>query len=170
MNAGIDIRFLIVFTLTSASLAVGQEARDTLAQPGSTTGKLRPIADVVADIRASPGAVPPASPGLSGQSLPPRYLGLRYCWRPTNVSHGPLVFEEYNLERHGHSVGCLQPVVSGANFASSTFSLPWMALFGPKREYELGHIRPGSCAPFVVLSDGQPMGSAVTSGTFLLLL
>ncbi|MFK7818193.1 MAG: hypothetical protein AB8G99_05725 [Planctomycetaceae bacterium] len=130
---------------------------------------LKPISSVTADIRASEGAVPERTLIPTNQPLPERYLGLTYCWAATGVAYEPLVFEEYNLERHGHTVGCLQPAVSGAHFLGSVATLPLTAAFCHDREYELGHIRPGSCAPFVVLFDGKKLGAAACTAAFLLI-
>ncbi len=130
---------------------------------------LKPIASVTADIRPTTGALPDYALVPMDDYPAERCLGMTFCWRATGVSYEPLVFEEYNLERHGHSVGCLQPLVSGAHFLGSTATLPLTAAFCHDREYELGHVRPGSCAPFVVLFDGKKLGTVACAAGVLLI-
>lgn len=130
---------------------------------------LRPISAVTANIRPSSGPLPQQMLVPMDDYPAERYLGTTFCWQATNVSYEPLAFEEYNLERHGHSVGCLQPAVSGVHFLGSVATLPLTAAFCHEREYELGHIRPGSCAPFVVLFDGKKLGTAACAVGLILI-
>ncbi len=146
---------------------MAQEVGDRQARIFSA---LKPISAVSADIRSEAGALPQRTLVVADQHPPERHVGMTFCWEATNVSYYPLAFEEYNLERHGHSVGCLQPLASGAHFLGSVTTLPSTGLFCHERDYELGHIRPGSCAPFVVLNDGTVVGSTAFNAAFLLLL
>ena len=75
--------------------------------------------------------------------------GLRYCWDAPVLSHGPLYFEEVNLERHGYGpkyLRVLQPVLSGARFFATVPTLPYKIVAEPPRHpvYTLGHYRPGN--------------------------
>lgn len=72
-----------------------------------------------------------------------------YCWEAPALCHGPLYFEETDLERHGHKVRCLQPLVSAASFYGRIPALPYMMALEPpcRCTYALGHDRPGSVAP-----------------------
>lgn len=81
-------------------------------------------------------------------------------WRPSQVCHFPLYFEDAMLERHGHvRFGHLQPWASGVKFFSTITLLPYLKTLQPGREgrYALGHYRPGTCAP--KLKDHLPWDS-----------
>jgi hypothetical protein len=78
-------------------------------------------------------------------------------WQPADVCHFPVYFEDAMLERHGHvRWGHAQPVVSGVKFLSTIPILPYLTTMHPPCEprYNLGHFRPGTCAP--VLMDHVP--------------
>ncbi len=78
-------------------------------------------------------------------------------WKPANICHLPLYFEDAMLERHGHvRWGHAQPIVSGAKFFATMPLLPYLKTLHPPCEYRytLGHFRPGSCAP--ALKDHLP--------------
>jgi hypothetical protein len=78
-------------------------------------------------------------------------------WKPANVCHLPLYFEDAMLERHGHvRWGCAQPIASGIKFLTTIPMLPYITTLQPPCEprYTLGHFRPGSCAP--TLKDHLP--------------
>jgi hypothetical protein len=72
-------------------------------------------------------------------------------WDPTNLSYTPLYFEDDRLERHGHHLGVLQPVVSGIRFFGTVPALPYLATQQPPGTvvYPLGQTRPGDqIAPY----------------------
>ena len=98
----------------------------------------------------------PASSGLmNGQArgIPVTQV----CWKPANICHLPLYFEDAMLERHGHvRWGHAQPIVSGAKFFTTMPLLPYLKTLHPPCEYryQLGHFRPGTCAP--ALKDHLP--------------
>jgi hypothetical protein len=97
----------------------------------------------------------PVTALLDGQSR--GIVAKQVNWRPANISHFPLYFEDAMLERHGHvRWGCAQPLVSGAKFLTTIPLLPYISTLQPKCEprYTLGHFRPGSCAP--ALKDHLP--------------
>ncbi len=64
-------------------------------------------------------------------------------------AYNPLYFQDVQLERYGHTYGCLQPAVSLGRFGVQLIGLPYqMALDPPcKCVYPLGYYRPGECAP-----------------------
>ncbi len=70
-------------------------------------------------------------------------------WEAPGSSHGPLYFEEINLERYGYSYGHLQPLVSAAHFFGTIPLLPYAMAVHPPHEtvYSLGYYRPGDPAP-----------------------
>ncbi len=98
----------------------------------------------------------PASMGLlNGQArgIPMTQVN----WKPANICHLPLYLEDAMLERHGHvRWGHAQPVVSGVKFFATMPLLPYLKTLHPPCEYryQLGHFRPGSCAP--ALKDHLP--------------
>ena len=74
-------------------------------------------------------------------------------WKAAGSCHKPLYFEHVELERYGHSAGpILQPVLSGAHFFANVILLPYNSGIHPPTEclYELGHYRPGDCAPWLI--------------------
>jgi hypothetical protein len=91
-------------------------------------------------------------PVIEGAGMVSRpWLGYSYYWTAAAICHRPLYFEEHNLERYGHSAGCLlQPAISGAHFFTNLAILPYK--MGQDRchecVYTLGYYRPGSCAPW----------------------
>lgn len=92
---------------------------------------------------------------LDGQSrgIPAQQVN----WKPANVCHFPLYFEDAMLERHGHvRWGCAQPIASGVKYLATMPLLPYLKTLQPPCEprYALGHFRPGSCAP--ALKDHLP--------------
>jgi len=97
----------------------------------------------------------PSTSLMDGQSR--GIVSQQVNWRPANVCHLPLYFEDAMLERHGHvRWGCAQPIVSGAKFLTTIPLLPYVTTLQPPCEprYTLGHFRPGSCAP--ALKDHLP--------------
>ncbi len=158
-----------ILVLLLFGAVVFQPAESVFAQD-RVLGALRPISSISADIRVAEGAVPDRTLVPAHRHPPERHVGMTFCWQGTNVSYEPLAFEDYNLERHGHNVACLQPIASAGHFAASVASLPFKAAVWRDREYELGHIRPGTCAPFVVVRDGHRIRSAATTSAFFLLL
>ena len=97
----------------------------------------------------------PSTSLLDGQSR--GIVAKHVNWRPANICHLPLYFEDAMLERHGHvRWGCAQPLASGVKFVSTLPLLPYITTLQPPCEprYTLGHFRPGSCAP--ALKDHLP--------------
>ena len=125
----------------------------------------RPVSELTTNIAIKPepeaGTGPSAPESIAGSCLEPAIQGTGqrawasqcYCWEAPALCHGPLYFEETNLERYGYSQNCLrtvQPLVSSAHFFGTTVMLPYLMVAEPEREcvYTLGEYRPGSCVPF----------------------
>lgn len=73
-----------------------------------------------------------------------------FTWDASNVYSNPLYFEDFALERYGHSYPApIQPFVSIGRFAGQLALLPYQAKIDPcrKRMYPLGYYRPGEWAP-----------------------
>ena len=73
-----------------------------------------------------------------------------YEWQPTEFCHGPLYFEEINLERYGNEFCYLQPAISSVHFFGTLPLLPYKTAADSPIDciYELGHFRPGNLIPF----------------------
>ncbi len=74
-------------------------------------------------------------------------------WAPTNTFTYPLYFQDRMLERHGQEYfGHLQPLASGARFATNIVMLPYlMAVDNPcECQYTLGYYRSGSPTPVML--------------------
>jgi hypothetical protein len=113
------------------------------------------IASIALDIRVSgkPGSDYPCECRLEGDSFQPRrFATTMMTWKAAGYCHKPLYFEDWNLERYGHSHGPLDPVFSAAHFFVTLPVLPYkMGVELPwECVYPLGYYRPGSCAPWTV--------------------
>jgi hypothetical protein len=77
-----------------------------------------------------------------------------YFWQASNLYHRPLYFEQAYVERYGYNYGCLQPLVSGAEFGADFALMPvhWATHIGRRHVYVLGPERPGTrgsaCPPY----------------------
>lgn len=141
-------------------LPPGAALPDTPAElPEEIRSQFKPISSLGTNIRADQGKLPDdkaqarfKKEGELYQTLGYRrpWVESQYAWTAPGVAHFPLYFEDVNLERHGHSFGLVQPAVSALNFYGRLPFLPYMmAVNRPlEMQYTLGHIRPGSYAPF----------------------
>ena len=81
------------------------------------------------------------------------WVPLTYTWKASALCHKPLYFEEFQVERYGHSFGPVaQPLVSTAHFFGNVLTLPYKMGIDPPHEceYALGYYRPGNCAPYLL--------------------
>jgi hypothetical protein len=88
--------------------------------------------------------------GTMATYQPRNFAHIHYCWEPSNLYHYPLYFEDFALERYGHSRHALiQPFFSAARFATQFVGLPYQMSIDPicKERYTLGWYRPGACVP-----------------------
>jgi len=93
----------------------------------------KPITDVSVNIAAPAGLMPENKsgdlftrrPAIYFDSSTPDELDYSYMWVSPAFCHGALYFEQPNLERYGHSIGCLQPVLSGAYFFVNIPAMPY---------------------------------------------
>jgi len=113
------------------------------------------IDSIALDIRVGgrPGSDYPCECRLEGESFQPRrFATTMMTWKAAGYCHKPLYFEDWNLERYGHSHGPLDPVFSAAHFFVTLPVLPYkMGVELPwECVYPLGYYRPGSCAPWTV--------------------
>lgn len=108
------------------------------------------------DIRVGgrPGNDYPCECRLEGDTYEPRrFATTTFTWKAAGYCHKPLYFEDWALERYGHSHGGLvDPFVSAAHFFVTLPVLPYkMGVELPwECVYPLGYYRPGSCAPWTV--------------------
>ena len=79
-----------------------------------------------------------------------RPVSMVYSWEAPALAHGPIYFQDVNLERYGYSHGALQPFYSGFHFLSHLLVFPYLVGAYPQCDdiYTLGYYRPGSCAPY----------------------
>jgi len=113
------------------------------------------IETIALDIRVGgrPGSDYPCECRLEGETFQPRrFATTMMTWKAAGNCHKPLYFEDWNLERYGHSHGPLDPVFSAAHFFVTLPVLPYkMGVELPwECVYPLGYYRPGSCAPWTV--------------------
>ena len=138
----------------AAKRACGSEAadcRDALASLRNDA-----LAGVDLDIRVGgrPGNDYPCECRLEGESFEPRnFASTTFTWKAAGYCHKPLYFEDWQLERYGHSHGPLvDPFLSAAHFFGTLPVLPYKAGVELPWEcvYPLGYYRPGDCAPWTV--------------------
>ncbi|MCC6493922.1 MAG: hypothetical protein IT424_12990 [Pirellulales bacterium] len=132
--------------------------------PQRSLRQFRPITDLTIDAALPQGLLPDAT-GQSQEAgeesasllvigdlrLEGGWADVPYNWAATHLCHGPLYFEEINLERYGYQCHpALQPLVSGAHFFLTVPTLPYRMTVHPPREcvYTLGYYRPGDRAPW----------------------
>ncbi len=130
----------------------------------------KPIGEVTARTAPPPGELPAdlaAAPFARQGELHPQpaenrdWLVYAYFWEASAVCHGPLYFEEPNLERYGYTHGILQPAISGAHFFGTALLLPAKLVFESPHncEYDLGYGQPGDCNPRTRVYLLQPSGA-----------
>jgi hypothetical protein len=127
--------------------------REDLRGKCPSAEKVPPIADIKLWTRPTDGTVPPecrlGDKEYAGRSFAP----ITYTWKASALCHKPLVFEEPQLERYGHSLRPIfQPVCSAAHFFMCVPAMPYILGVETPNEcvYTLGYYRPGSCAPYTL--------------------
>jgi hypothetical protein len=130
------------------------------------------IASIDLDIRVSgkAGNDYPCECRLEGETFQPRrFASTTMTWKAAGYCHKPLYFEDWELERYGHSRGMfVDPFIAGAHFFVTLPILPYKAGMQAPWEcvYPLGYYRPGSCAPWTVPGvPYSPRGFAVQAAT-----
>lgn len=99
-----------------------------------------------------------------------QWLASTMTWKASSLGHKPLYFEQPQLERYGHTPGpIVEPFMSTGHFFLSLVSLPYQMGMHPPNEcqYDLGHYRPGNCAPW--LMPPLPLslrGALLTAGVY----
>jgi hypothetical protein len=153
--------------------AVREDLRGKCPSPD----KVAPIADIKLWTRPKDGSVPPEC-GLGEKEYTARsFSPITYTWKASGLCHKPLVFEEVQLERYGHSLRPIfQPICSAAHFFVCVPAMPYILGVETPNEcvYTLGYYRPGSCAPYTI--DPLPLsvrgllfeGAAVTGFALLM--
>jgi hypothetical protein len=133
--------------------------------------KLRKISEIQPFRGYSPDGGPvrlcPPPEGLAADATPPRcpeehelplfgsldrdFIGIEYCWEASNIFYRPLYFEDFALERYGHTYNeAVQSVVSLGKFGLQVVGLPYQLVLDKpdRKDYPLGYYRPGDCAPY----------------------
>ena len=104
------------------------------------------------------------------------FPGLAYNWVASDLYHYPLYFQDVPLERYGHTRPFyIQPLVSVPKFLLQGVFLPYQSVIYPpcKKQYALGHYRPGDCVPYlyypVPISAKAALveAAAITGGLYL---
>lgn len=97
------------------------------------------------------GRLCPDEVRLSAEPFQTRmHADMVYHWSASNLHHNPLYFEDFALERYGHTYpDWLQPAVSVGLFSTQLIGLPYQMTLHPpcSKEYTLGWYRPGECTP-----------------------
>jgi hypothetical protein len=138
------------------------------------------LSSIDLDIRVSgrPGNDYPCECRLEGETFKPRqFASTMFTWKAAGYCHKPLYFEDWSLERYGHSHGrLLDPFVSAAHFFVTLPVLPYkMGVELPwECVYPLGYYRPGSCAPWTcpavpISARGFAVQAATVTGIVFLL-
>ncbi|PHY03584.1 MAG: hypothetical protein CK530_00460 [Planctomycetaceae bacterium] len=160
------------------SQACSEESTDCL----EAIQKLRDdkISGIDLDIKISgqSGNDYPCECRLEGELFQPRQFSTTmFTWKAAGYCHKPLYFEDWNLERYGHSRGWLaDPFVSAAHFFVTIpvlpykmgVELPWECI------YPVGYYRPGNCAPWTcpavpISARGMALEAATVTGIVFLM-
>ncbi|MCR5164593.1 MAG: hypothetical protein K6C40_11295 [Thermoguttaceae bacterium] len=136
----------------SETFSTKQVDESDFDMPCESSEPMHRITEITNDIELHDNRIVPKSCPLSpeGENFPAReFAGTNFTWTASNLCHNPLYFEQPGLERYGHTIGPLQPVLSGAQFLATIPALPMLMAIDPPNEcvYALGYYRPGSCAP-----------------------
>jgi hypothetical protein len=157
--------------------ACGEESKAC----GEALRKLREdgLASIELDIRVGgrSGNDYPCECRLEGDVYEPRrFACTTFTWKAAGYCHKPLYFEDWNLERYGHSHGWADPIVSAAHFFVRVPLLPYqMGVELPwECVYPLGYYRPGSCAPWTcpavpISCRGMAVQAATVTGIVFIL-
>lgn len=143
--------------------------------PSSDAWALKPIGAVGLNIAPPSGDLPEnvAAPYIAEageytdrSNLESAGWSYAYYWQASAFCHGPLYFEEVNLERYGYNCGLLQPAASAAHFFCTLPMLPYKMTVNPPGTciYTLGHARPGSYTPFQIQRPPLRWDAAVVQG------
>ena len=167
-----------VVPASSASVSEAETGRAEQSDKKNAAGRQqprKPLRAINASIQTPEGDLPGmkhvdddpelgiVDPFSNGQCRPWAYSC--YQWEAPATRHLPLLFEEPNLERLGHTYGfcdvglCdepprggerIQPIISMAHFIGRIPVIPYMAGVHPLTEpiYTLGADRPGSPVPY----------------------
>lgn len=115
---------------------------------------------------------------LSNEQYTPRSFNENvFAWEASNVHYNPLYFEDFALERYGHTYPCfVQPFASVGRFGVQFLGLPYQMAIDPvcKDIYPLGFYRPGECTPKLLYqvpwnTKAALTQAAVTTGMFYLI-
>ena len=115
---------------------------------------------------------------LEGEVFQPRrFASTTMTWKAAGYCHKPLYFEQWNLERYGHSFHPVaDPFISAAHFFASVPALPYkMGVELPwECIYPLGYYRPGDCAPWTIPAPpisarGAAVEAAAATGIIFIL-
>ncbi|NCA11185.1 hypothetical protein EBR56_05150 [bacterium] len=171
---GLDAAIERVAAITDDCREADEDCREAL-------GSLRDkgLAGIDLDIRVGgkPGNDYPCECRLEGETFRPRkFACTTFTWKAAGYCHKPLYFEDWNLERYGHSHGWADPIISGAHFFATLPVLPYkMGVELPwECVYPLGYYRPGSCAPWTcpavpISKRGLMLEAATVTGLVFLL-
>jgi len=151
------------------------ECREALSKLRADT-----LASIDLDIRIGgrPGNDYPCECRLEGETYKPRqFATTTFTWKAAGYCHKPLYFEQWNLERYGHSHGFIPDFfLSGAHFFVTLPILPYkMGVELPwECVYPLGYYRPGNCAPWTcpavpISGRGLALEAATITGVVFLL-
>ena len=114
---------------------------------------------------------------LGGGEFPARVFESQvYRWKPSDLYHFPLYFEDPPLERYGHTHHeLLQPFISAHRFGIQLIGLPYQMTIDPvlKKTYALGWYRPGEPAPMLLYQvpwnfEAAAAEAGVITGLFFL--
>jgi hypothetical protein len=131
-----------------------EEAGDCTKELDKLRGDRIAVIDLDIRVGGRPGNDYPCECRLEGETYEPRrFATTMFTWKAAGNCHKPLYFEDWQLERYGHSHGALaDPFFSAAHFFVTLPVLPYkMGVELPwECVYPLGYYRPGSCSPWMV--------------------
>jgi hypothetical protein len=131
-----------------------EEAGDCTKELAKLRGDRIAVIDLDIRVGGRSGNDYPCECRLEGDTYEPRrFAPTTFTWKAAGNCHKPLYFEDWQLERYGHSHGAVaDPFFSAAHFFVTLpvlpykmgVELPWECM------YPLGSYRPGNCSPWMV--------------------
>jgi hypothetical protein len=111
-----------------------------------------------------PRAIFPLEPIVSRQPYSQRpFSPMMTLVEPNYVCHGPLLFEQRNMERGGWDLGIIQPFFSGGVFVADALTLPYHVGAAVCRwpDCSAGKCLPGDPTPFLLYPPPMSLTGAV---------
>ncbi len=149
-----------------ASYQIANVDTEEMPQPVIDSA-IKPIQDIVPFFEPDPM---PLALELPTTPTERQFIPSQFNWQASNVYSNPLYFEDFALERYGHTHHpIVQPFASVGKFGVQFIGLPYKMAIDPvwDEEYALGWYQPGELAPHLFYQVPWNWKAAATAaGTY----